>query len=100
MTKNARTGVWSYTVPPSGTFGHQFYADCASATLSACTAKTDPANLAWNTTSSAVVFSQVYVPSDKRFGTPDLPYTAEVHQRLHAHFFFCSKSQSRIPSMV
>jgi enterochelin esterase-like enzyme len=79
MTKDARTGVWSYTVPlPSGTFDYQFYADCASATLSGCTAKTDPANSAWNTTGSAAVFSKVYVPSDKRFGTPDLSYTADV----------------------
>ncbi|GGS60569.1 alpha/beta hydrolase-fold protein [Streptomyces griseoviridis] len=79
MTKDAKTGVWSYTVPlPSGTFDYQFYADCASATLSGCTAKTDPANPAWNDTGSSAVFSQVYVPSDERFGTADLSYTADA----------------------
>jgi len=79
MTKNAKTGIWSYTVPlPSGSFDYQFYADCASATLSGCTATTDPANPAWNTTGSAAVFSQVYVPSDKKFGTADLSYTADA----------------------
>ncbi|MEU4657645.1 alpha/beta hydrolase-fold protein [Streptomyces sp. NPDC023723] len=79
MTKDAKTGIWSYTVPlPSGTFDYQFYADCASATLSGCTAKTDPANPAWNSTGSSAVFSQVYVPSDERFGTADLSYTADA----------------------
>ncbi|MFD5055722.1 alpha/beta hydrolase-fold protein [Streptomyces tendae] len=79
MKKDAKNGVWSYTVPlPSGTFDYQFYADCASATLSGCTASTDPANPAWNTTGSAAVYSQVYVPSDKKFGTTDQSWQADV----------------------
>ncbi|MEU6148089.1 alpha/beta hydrolase-fold protein [Streptomyces sp. NPDC047081] len=79
MTKDTATGVWSYTVPlPSGTFDYQFYADCASDTLSGCTSRTDPANPAWNTTGSAAVFSQVYVPSDRAYGTADLSYTADA----------------------
>ncbi|MCZ9347611.1 hypothetical protein NGM37_58990, partial [Streptomyces sp. TRM76130] len=79
MKKDAGSGVWSYTVPlPSGTFDYQFYADCASATLSGCTATTDPANPAWNTSGSAAVFSQVYVPGDERFGTTDQSWQADV----------------------
>ncbi|MFK4098771.1 alpha/beta hydrolase-fold protein [Streptomyces sp. NPDC019531] len=78
MTKDA-SGIWSYTVPlPSGTFDYQLYADCASATLTGCTATTDPANPAWTTAGSPAVFSQVYVPSDRKSGTPDLSYTADV----------------------
>ncbi|MFK0171511.1 alpha/beta hydrolase-fold protein [Streptomyces sp. NPDC090306] len=79
LTKDAKTGVWSYTVPlPSGSFDYQFYANCASATLSGCTAETDPANPAWNSTGSAAAFSQVYVPSDKKFGTTDASWLADA----------------------
>ncbi|WP_427918833.1 alpha/beta hydrolase-fold protein [Streptomyces sp. cg40] len=79
MTKDAKSGIWSYTVPlPSGTFDYQFYANCASATLSGCTAQTDPAKPAWNTTGSAPTYSQVYVPSDAKFGTTDYSWQADV----------------------
>jgi enterochelin esterase-like enzyme len=79
MKKDAKSGVWSYTVPlPSGTFDYQLFADCASATLSGCTATTDPANPAWNTTGSAAAYSQVYVPADKKFGTTDQSWQADV----------------------
>ncbi|MET7484944.1 alpha/beta hydrolase-fold protein [Streptomyces sp. NPDC005538] len=79
MTKDAKSGVWSYTVPlPSGTFDYQFYPDCASAALTGCTAETDPAVPPWSTTGSPAVFSQVYVPSDPKSGTTDLSYTADA----------------------
>ncbi|MEU4657415.1 alpha/beta hydrolase-fold protein [Streptomyces sp. NPDC023723] len=82
MTKNSRTGVWSYTTPlPSGTFNYGFLVDCASATQSGCTEISDPANPPWNqhggrSTGSVQALSQVYVPSDPRFGTVDLGWQA------------------------
>lgn len=87
MTEDARTGIWSFTTPlPSGTFDYQFFADCTSATATACTATTDPANVAWNATSGTVkgdpaVFSQVYVPSDERFGTEDKSWLAPAAKK-------------------
>ncbi|MFT4082807.1 MAG: alpha/beta hydrolase-fold protein, partial [Nocardioides sp.] len=86
MTKDTATGIWSYTVPlPSGVFDYQFYPDCAATgtSVDGCTAITDPANLAFNTDGtttqgSAAVFSQVYVPSDSRFGTQDYSWLTDV----------------------
>jgi len=85
MTLNPRTGVWSYTTPlPSGVFTYGFYVNCTSTspTLADCTELSDPSNRPWNTTSDGTAIgsveptSQVYVPSDPRFGTPDLSWQA------------------------
>ncbi|BBA95506.1 putative esterase [Actinacidiphila reveromycinica] len=83
MTEDARTGIWSYTVPlPSGTFDYQFYPDCTAAApaLSGCTAETDPTVPAWSSAAGAspAVFSQVYVPSDAKFGTTDSSLQADA----------------------
>ena len=79
MTKDTRTGIWSYTVPlPSGTFDYQFYADCTAPALTGCTATTDPALPPWSTTGSPAAFSQVYVPSDTEFGTTDQSWQADA----------------------
>jgi enterochelin esterase-like enzyme len=75
MTEDATTGVWSYTTPlPSGVFTYAFYPDCTAAapSLTGCTAMADPANPPWSSAGSAELNSQVYVPSDPRFGTEDL----------------------------
>ncbi|WP_329331252.1 alpha/beta hydrolase-fold protein [Streptomyces sp. NBC_00663] len=75
--KKGRDGVWTYTTPlPSGVFTYSFYVDCADATQTTCTAVSDPANPPWNETNGKVAgtverTSQVYVPSDRRFGTVD-----------------------------
>jgi enterochelin esterase-like enzyme len=77
MTEDTRTGVWSYTTPlPSGVFSYAFYPDCTAAApaLTACTAMADPANPPWSSAGSAELTSQVYVPSDPRFGTEDLSW--------------------------
>jgi enterochelin esterase-like enzyme len=82
MTEDAATGVWSYTTPlPSGTFSYGFFVNCASATQTGCTEVSDPANPPWNdvngvSTGSVEPLSQVYVPSDPRFGTTDFSWQA------------------------
>ena len=79
MTLDQATGVWSYTTPlPSGTFTYGFYVDCTSPApqLSGCTELSDPNNPPWNTSGSVEPTSQVYVPSDPRFGTLDLSWQA------------------------
>lgn len=79
MTLDQATGVWSYTTPlPSGTFTYGFYVDCASPApqLAGCTELSDPNNPPWNTSGSVEPTSQVYVPSDPRFGTLDLSWQA------------------------
>ncbi|MFF7331440.1 alpha/beta hydrolase-fold protein [Streptomyces sp. NPDC008150] len=82
MKQDRRTGVWSYTVPlPSGTFNYGFYVDCATSDQSGCTEVADPANPAWNVkngkvTGSVEPVSQVYVPSDPKFGTVDESWQA------------------------
>jgi enterochelin esterase-like enzyme len=86
MTKDAKTGIWSYTVPlPSGTFDYQFYPNCTAAApaLTGCTAETDPTVPAWSsaTGASPAVFSQVYVPSDAKFGTTDYSWQADAPKR-------------------
>lgn len=75
MTLNPLTGVWSYTTPlPSGTFTYGFFVNCFSPSQSGCTEISDPSNPPWNqigglTIGSTEPTSQVYVPSDPRFGT-------------------------------
>ena len=75
MTKDARTGVWTYTTPlPSGVFTYGFFVNCSSPTGSGCTEVYDPSNPPWNVVhgtsqGSLEPTSQVYVPSDPRFGT-------------------------------
>jgi enterochelin esterase-like enzyme len=76
MTKG-KDGVWSYTTPlPSGVFTYGFYVNCASPTQSGCTEISDPSNPPWNTSGSVEPTSQVYVPSDPRFGTVDYSWEA------------------------
>ena len=77
MTENQATGVWSYTTPmPSGTYTYGFYVNCTAAApaLTGCTELSDPSNPPWNTTGSIEPDSQIYVPSDKKFGTPDMSW--------------------------
>ncbi|BBA95593.1 putative esterase [Actinacidiphila reveromycinica] len=84
MTKNDRTGVWSYTTPlPSGVFNYAFYRDCTAAApaLTGCTATADPANPPWTTAGSAEPSSQVYVPSDPRFKTTDYSWQGPAASR-------------------
>jgi hypothetical protein len=77
MTLDKATGVWSYTTPlPSGTFTYGFYVNCTSPPpgLAGCTELSDPSNPPWNKSGSAEPDSQVYVPSDPRFGTLNLSW--------------------------
>ena len=77
MTEDQATGVWSYTTPmPSGTYTYGFYVNCTAAapTLTGCTELSDPSNPPWNTTGSVEPDSEIYVPSDKKFGTQDLSW--------------------------
>ena len=79
MTLDPSTGVWSYSTPlPSGTFTYGFYVNCTSPppTLAGCTELSDPSNPPWNTSGSLEPDSQVYVPSDPRFGTNDMSWEA------------------------
>ena len=88
MTLDHSTGVWSYTTPlPSGTYTYGFYVDCTSPppTLTGCTELSDPSNPPWNHSGSVEPDSEVYVPSDARFGTPDMSWEApnrHVHGTL------------------
>jgi len=82
MTKDKRTGVWTFTTPlPSGIFSYGFFVDCASSTQTGCAEISDPANPPRNqsgshTTGSVEAVSQVYVPSDSQFGTVDFSWQA------------------------
>jgi enterochelin esterase-like enzyme len=83
VTDMTRQGdVWTFTTPlPSGTFSYGFYVDCPSAAGAGCTEVSDPANPPWNVRGGSVQgsvepVSQVYVPSDPRFGTQDLSWQA------------------------
>ncbi len=73
--KKGEDGVWTYTTPlPSGVFTYSFIVDCYKPQVSKCKLIADPANLPWTqkegiTDSSLAHNSQVYVPSDPRFGT-------------------------------
>ena len=86
MTKD-KTGVWSYTIPlPSGLWDYQFYADCAAPApaLKGCAITTDPVNPPWTGGSTSIPkYSEVYVPSDAKFGTDDLSYQADVPASQH-----------------
>ncbi len=89
MTLNHSTGVWSYTTPlPSGTFTYGFYVNCTSPapTLTGCTELSDPSNPPWNSSGSLEPDSEVYVPSDARFGTPNMSWEAP-NQRAHGSLF-------------
>jgi enterochelin esterase-like enzyme len=92
MTKDAATGIWSYTVPlPSGWTEYQFYPNCAATppSTTGCTAAVDPSNppidacATAGCTTSTYPFSSTFVPSDSKFGTPDLSWQndAPVGQR-------------------
>jgi len=87
MKKNPRTGVWTFTTPlPSGLFTYGFYVNCPSRTGNGCTEVSDPANPPWNQTGNTVTgsvepASEVYVPSDGRFGTQNLGWQAAARRR-------------------
>ena len=85
MTLDHATGVWSYATPlPSGTFTYGFYVNCTSPppTLTGCTELSDPSNPPWNHSGSVEPDSEVYVPSDPRFGTADMSWQAP-NRRFH-----------------
>jgi enterochelin esterase-like enzyme len=87
MTKDPRTGVWSFTTPlPSGVFTYGFFVNCSSSTQTGCTEISDPSNPPWNvhhgvTDGSTEPSSQVYVPSDPRFHTVN--YWWQAPSRVH-----------------
>jgi len=87
MTKNPATGIWSFTTPlPSGNFNYGFFVDCASSTGSGCPELADPANPPWNdlngvSSGSVEPTSQVYLPSDRAFGTVDYSWQAPRAER-------------------
>jgi enterochelin esterase-like enzyme len=89
MTKDPRTGVWTYTIPlPSGTFTYGFFVNCASGTGASCAEVSDPANPPWNdvhgvSAGSVEPDSQVYVPADPAFGSAD--YSWQAPARVHGH---------------
>jgi enterochelin esterase-like enzyme len=77
MTENQKTGIWSYTTPmPAGTYTYGFYVNCSAAApaLSGCTELSDPSNPPWNASGSVEPDSQIYVPSDAKFGAPDMSW--------------------------
>jgi enterochelin esterase-like enzyme len=82
--KKNKAGIWSLTVPlPSGTFTYGFFVNCASSSGAGCTETADPANPPWNnaggvSTGSVEPDSEVYVPSDPKFGTTDFSWQAPV----------------------
>ena len=87
MTLDHATGVWSSTTPlPSGTFTYGFYVNCTSPppTLTGCTELSDPSNPPWNHSGSVEPDSEVYVPSDPRFGTADMSWQAP-NRRVPRH---------------
>jgi len=89
MTLDKSTGVWSYSTPlPSGTFTYGFYVDCTSPPpgLAGCSELSDPSNPPWNTSGSIEPDSQVYVPADPRFGTPDMSWEAP-NRHVHGSLF-------------
>jgi len=87
MKQDKRTGLWTYTTPlPSGIFNYGLFIDCASADQSGCTEVSDPGNPPWNqhgkhTDGSTEQVSQVYVPSDERFGTRDLSWQGPARRQ-------------------
>jgi enterochelin esterase-like enzyme len=81
MTKG-KDGVWTYTTPlPSGVFTYSYIVDCDNPTGARCPQIADPSNLPWTeksgvTESSVARNSQVFVPSDPKFGTVDYSWQA------------------------
>ena len=69
---------------PPGTFTYGFYVNCTSPppTLTGCTELSDPSNPPWNHSGSVEPDSEVYVPSDPRFGTADMSWQAP-NRRFH-----------------
>jgi enterochelin esterase-like enzyme len=78
--KQGKGGVWTYTTPlPSGVFTYSFLVDCANPDGSKCKSISDPSNPPWNEKNdvaegSVVLNSQVFVPSDAKFGTIDFAW--------------------------
>ena len=89
--KKGRDGVWTYTTPlPSGVFTYSFLVDCDNPGGAKCPLIADPGNPPWTqregvTESSLAHNSQVYVPSDPKFGTVDYSWqgpAAGAHGKL------------------
>jgi enterochelin esterase-like enzyme len=84
--KKQRNGVWTYTTPlPSGNFSYGFFVNCTDPAQTGCTEVADPSNAPWNVhhqrvTGSVEPVSQVYVPSDPKFGTQDLSWQAPARK--------------------
>ncbi len=78
MRQIGDSGVWTYTTPlPSGVFSYGFFVNCKTSDQSGCSEVPDPANPAWTVRQGAKAASptnssQVYVPSDSRFGSINL----------------------------
>jgi len=75
MKRNGQ-GIWTYTTPlPSGVFTYGFYVDCEDPAQAGCTEIFDPSNPPWAVKEGVLTLpvstSQVYVPSDPKFGTVD-----------------------------
>ncbi len=85
MTKDPRTGIWSYSIPlPAGYYNYGFYPDCSMAeALSSpvglgCSDPelADPSNPPWNdhhgvSTGDSDGRSEIYVPADPAFDKVD-----------------------------
>jgi enterochelin esterase-like enzyme len=83
MTQDPETLIWSFTTPmPSGTYTYGYLRNCTNADFGSsagCATSTqiaDPGNPPWNTSGSVEPNSQVYVPSDPAFMTPDMSWQA------------------------
>jgi enterochelin esterase-like enzyme len=91
MTQDPQTLIWSFTTPmASGTYTYGFLLNCTNADFGSsdgCPTDAqiaDPNNPPWNTSGSVEPTSQVYVPPDRKFGTPDLSWQSpnRVHGTL------------------
>lgn len=77
MTEIPDSGLWTYSTPlPSGVFSYGFVIDCGNDEGKGCPTVSDPSNAPWNTEGAVVrgsvaPMSQVFVPSDRAFGTVD-----------------------------
>ncbi len=75
--KKDKTGLWTFTTPlPSGVWTYSLIVDCPQADGSKCRGIADPSNLPWTerekiADASSNNNSQVYVPSDPKFGSID-----------------------------
>jgi enterochelin esterase-like enzyme len=87
MTKDPRSGVWSYTTPlPSGLFIYGLFVNCTDPAQSGCREIADPSNPPWNshngvTSGSVESVSVVYVPADPAYATVD--YAWQAPRRAH-----------------